>query len=433
MWFARTKDSEKETQLLQQLNDKSACLQAISNSLAIIEFSPKGKVVAANENFLNTIGYRLDEIVGQHHKIFCPSDYVKSKDYQQFWQSLASGKPFVDRCCRINKLGQEVWLEASYCPVLNASGDVDKVIKVASDVTASVNELNELSGKENALNQSMATIEFSPEGNIITANDNFLRTVGYQLDEIVGKHHRIFCPQEVTNSNEYTRFWERLNKGEFQQDVYKRISQRGDIVWLEASYSPIYDAHGKLRSIVKIATDITETVNSRHETAELALKASQETDEIANDGEAKIGHAVSAMDGVKDALQAAAQEITALSNQSQDIAKIVHTIQEIADQTNLLALNAAIEAARAGEQGRGFAVVADEVRQLASRTSTSTAEIDTMVQQNNLLTKKAVDAMDKIQLASEQSMEMISEAGTSISGINTRTNEMVEIVRRISA
>jgi len=409
-----------------------AMLTAISDSMAMIEFTPQGTILDANHNFLQTVGYSLPELVGQHHKIFCAPELYNSPEYSHFWRQLAQGIAFKDNFSRVDKQGKQIWLEASYCPVKDERGSIVKIVKIASDITATMDSKNVLEGKELALSRSMATIEFDLKGHIRDANDNFLNTVGYSLQEIMGKHHSLFCSPELSASSEYRQFWQQLNQGQFQQGKYQRRAKDGSELWLEASYNPIYDAKSRLTGVVKMATDITQEVTSLNETANMAYQASLETDEIADKGEKHIDTANSAMQQVIESLTEAAENIGALSEQSQSITNIVNTIQGIADQTNLLALNAAIEAARAGEQGRGFAVVADEVRQLASRTSTSTAEIDQMVKQNNELTSKAVNTMQQIQQSSTGSMQMIQQAGDAIADINNRTQDMVEIVRKIT-
>ena len=413
--------------------DNKSILEAISHSMANIEFSLDGTILDANKNFLDTMHYSLNDIKGKHHKIFCSKEYVQSTDYGLFWSNLSNGKPFSSECSRIDKNGKQVWLEASYCPVKDETGKVYKVVKIASDITERVEHGRYVQGQLDALNHSMATIEFSLDGTIQTANDNFLRSSGYDLSEIRGKHHRIFCASELASSEEYRLFWQALCRGEFQKGCYQRLTKDGQQIWLEATYNPIVDNNGKLVKVMKIASDVTESVLKRVETGELAYKASTETDEIAIEGDKSINEAINSMNTVKNELLSSAENVGQLSEQSKDISKIVHTIHEIADQTNLLALNAAIEAARAGEQGRGFAVVADEVRLLASRTSASTSEIEKIVQENNDLTKTAVSSISDIQNYSDASMELIKKAGETINMINNRTNEMVDIVRKISS
>ncbi|GAA0853194.1 PAS domain-containing methyl-accepting chemotaxis protein [Aliiglaciecola litoralis] len=433
MWWKRAEKRDAKPVRDPVDIDNESIVAAFKKSMAIIEFSPEGIILDANEKFLNTMNYAIDEIIGKPHRIFCPEDYVQSKQYGVFWSDLANGKPFSSECLRIDKNGNHVWLAASYCPVFDEHQKVYKIIKIASNITQSVELKHEYQGRVDSLDRSMATIEFNLDGTVLIANQNFLDTMGYRLEEIQGKHHRIFCPAEPTSGGEHRAFWQALNRGEFQQGLYQRIKKTGEDVWLEASYNPVYNSQGQLVKIMKIASDITATIEKRLETADLALKASVETDDIASEGDKRINEAIDSMIKVNRELQSSSENVGQLNEQSQKISKIVHTIHEIADQTNLLALNAAIEAARAGEQGRGFAVVADEVRQLASRTSASTSEIEKMVQENNRLTNSAVTSISDIQSCSENSMELIKQAGEAIAMINDRTNEMVDIVRKISS
>ncbi len=244
-------------------SDLSAVYQALNRVQAIIEFELDGTVISANENFLRMFGYDLDEIVGKHHRIFCNPDYVKSPEYESLWRKLGRGEFHAEEFKRLAKDGKEIWLRASYNPVLDTDGQPIKVIKFATDVTATKLKTAEYEGKIEAINRSQAVIEFELDGTVITANENFLRILGYSLDEIVGKHHRIFCDPGYVESPEYAEFWQKLGRGEYHTAEFKRIRKDESEVWLQASYNPIFDMDGRPFKVVKFASDITREIEAR--------------------------------------------------------------------------------------------------------------------------------------------------------------------------
>jgi methyl-accepting chemotaxis protein len=277
----------------------------------------------------------------------------------------------------------------------------------------------------------MAICEFEPNGNVITANNNFLNVMGYALNEIKGKHHRSFCEPTLVNSPEYTEFWRKLNHGEFIGDQFKRIGKHGRVVWLEATYNPVFDVDGKLYKIVKFASDITQRVEKQEADAHGASRAyhiSAETEKVAEQGTLVIQDTAREMRQISENIGASAKLVSQLGDRSEQITAIVNTIRGIADQTNLLALNAAIEAARAGDQGRGFAVVADEVRQLAGRTSGSTTEIAEMIGKILAETREAVASMDATQEGAIRGVTLADQAGQVIVQIRDGASDAVEAV-----
>jgi methyl-accepting chemotaxis protein len=429
----KTEQNTQFNTLNQQLKEHQQTLNALSRVWPNIEFDPQGHILTANSSFLNLMGYELSEVTNQHHRIFCDTATTSSQEYQQFWQKLARGEAAEGRFLRITKSGKEVWLEARYCPVLDENQRVTKVIKLASDISDTVNNLHAIDSQIAAANRSMAVIQFDLSGSITQANDNFLRAMGYRMNELTGKHHRIFCTQDYSSSSDYKSFWDHLKAGEFFQGKVERVAKNGDTVWLEATYNPIFDKQGTLVQFIKFATDITASVKATARTTDMAYEASKKTENISKRGEHVVHKAIQAMDEVSKELTSAGQKIDSLSQQSEQISNIVSTISSIAEQTNLLALNAAIEAARAGDQGRGFAVVADEVRQLAGRTSTSTSEIDEVVKHNNSLASEAVSAMQQIDTLASTVNDLITETGHAIAQIGTNTNELVEVVSQLSS
>jgi methyl-accepting chemotaxis protein len=244
-------------------SDLLSIYQALDRVQAIIEFNLDRTVVSANENFLNIFGYELDEIVGKHHRMFCDPAYVETDAYDEFWEKLGRGEYHAAEFKRIAKGGREVWLQASYNPVFDKDGNPVRVMKFATDVTASKLQIAEFEGKIRAIERAQAVIEFELDGTVITANENFLDIFGYSLDEIVGKHHRIFCDPGYAESPEYTQFWQKLGRGEYDAGEFKRISKDGAEIWLQASYNPIFDMDGRPLKVVKFASDITAEVQKR--------------------------------------------------------------------------------------------------------------------------------------------------------------------------
>jgi methyl-accepting chemotaxis protein len=237
--------------------DAQAQLVALNRSQAVIEFNMDGSIVTANQNFLNALGYRLDEIQGKHHSMFVPAGQRDGSDYRAFWAALNRGEFQAGEYKRIAKGGREVWIEASYNPVLNASGKPVKVVKFAIDVTRSKLRGMTDASKIAASDRAQAVIEFNLDGTVRTANNNFLKALGYSLDEINGKHHSMFMPQAERDSAAYREFWAKLNRGEYQAGEYKRIGKGGKEVWILASYNPMLDETGKPFGVVKFATDVT--------------------------------------------------------------------------------------------------------------------------------------------------------------------------------
>jgi methyl-accepting chemotaxis protein len=244
-----------------------AQVEAISKSQAVIEFNPDGTIVTANENFLKTLGYSLGEIQGKHHSMFVEPAMRESAAYREFWAKLNRGEFQAAEYKRIGKGGKEVWIQASYNPMLDRNGKVYRVIKFATDITATKLGSMEDAGMIAAIGRAQAVIAFNLDGTIITANENFLKTLGYSLGEIQGKHHSMFVEPAMRDSAAYREFWASLNRGEYQAAEYKRIGKGGKEVWILASYNPILDEKGKPFKVVKFATDVTE---QKLRTADLA-------------------------------------------------------------------------------------------------------------------------------------------------------------------
>lgn len=324
-----------------------AVWQAVCRSAAVAEFDPAGHVVWANPLFCAMLGYRLQEIVGRHHRMFCTPVDSASPSYQSFWRDLATGQFAAGEFKRMRRDGREVRLQATYNPILDDAGAVLRIVKIASDVSAVRRQDAERAAHIAALDRSQVVIEFTLDGTILSANGNFLTLMGYRADEIVGRHHRMFCHPDHVRSRDYVDFWTKLGAGRFDSGLYHRLGAGGRDVWVQATYNPVLGADGRPLKIVKIASDVTQRVRLERE-AVVRLEEGRAF-------QATLEHQACAMQDTMAHLGA-----------------IVAAIGNIATQTKLLALNATIEAARAGDAGRGFAVVAAEVNKLAGDTRLAT-------------------------------------------------------------
>ncbi|MNU84559.1 Biofilm dispersion protein BdlA [compost metagenome] len=422
-------------QELSALREELSSLQQVKESLEsemlVLTLDSNGRVQSVNQNFLGEMHYKSGDLIGRHIDDLVP-DHVKSDEFQlRFKNALTRGEHFAGAVRLLRGTGQEAWLRSILQPVRSADGRIKCFSIFSSDLTRTIEASREHENLIGALVRSTAVIEFDLNGNVLTANDRFLSGMGYSLAQIKGKHHRTFCLPEEYNSDAYHNFWRRLNAGEYVADRFKRVDSHGRTVWLEASYNPVADANNNLYKVVKFATVITDQVNQEQavaEAANIAYSTSQQTDQSAQRGNAVVTQAVDVMRNLARHMQTAGDGIEALNEQSLVIGTIVKTISGIAEQTNLLALNAAIEAARAGEQGRGFAVVADEVRQLASRTSQATDEIVLVVRQNQDMARNAVALMTDGKLQAEQGLALAAEAGTVIVEIQDGAQKVVNAV-----
>nr|WP_283107513.1 PAS domain-containing methyl-accepting chemotaxis protein [Pseudomonas entomophila] len=425
---------------IQQLREELMSVEQVKNSLdsemLVLQLDPQGRIESVNGNFEAEMLYRAEQLIGRNIEDIVPPHVKKLDFYQRMKHAITRGEHLNGAFRLLRGNGEEAWLRSILQPVKNSEGRIKYFSLHSSDLTRTIETSREHESLIKALMRSTAVIEFNLDGQVITANDRFLQTMGYNLEQVRGKHHRMFCEPEEASSVGYQQFWDKLRRGEYVADRFKRIDAHGRVVWLEASYNPIIDAHDVLYKVVKFATVITDQVNQElavAQAADIAYTTSLETDTSARKATDVVTQTVEVMRGLEGSMQDAAEGIQALDKQSKVIGAIIKTISDIAGQTNLLALNAAIEAARAGEQGRGFAVVADEVRQLASRTSSATEEIAKVVQQNEQLAQAAVDIIDTSKRQAEQGLALAADTGGVIVEIQEGAKKVVDAVGQFSS
>lgn len=457
---------------------------AIDTSYAYIEFDITGNVLSANKIFQETMGYSADDLKGKHHRTFCDQGTLKSSEYARHWSELAAGRSQAGTFKRISKDGQEHWLQSVYAPVKDETGRVVKVVKIATDVTEQRNRNAIYEGKVTAIGKAQAMIEFKLDGTAISANENFLKLMGYDSKEIQGKHHRSFCDPAYANSPAYRTFWDGLNRGEFETGQFMRITKSGAQVWIQASYNPIFDSEGRVIMVVKFATDITaekkkivefeghvnlleETANSlasasaeltatatqmsanTKKTSEESVAASKASEDVANGVQTVATNTEEMVASIKEISRSAnesaemskltstkAQEtnttVTQLGASSQEIGEVIKVISSIAQQTNLLALNATIEAARAGDAGKGFAVVANEVKELAKQTAKATQDITNKIGAIQKDSQRAVEAIGGIAQAIDKLNGISGTIAAAVEEQTATTNEVSRVVQQAS-
>jgi len=430
--------SKKLLTHIAELEKELASFQETQNGLQqemlFFAMSPDGKILDVNSLFTASIGYEKNELVTKNLNDLILERSLEKEHCKKMLSAMREKKHWHGALQIKNKHGKEMWYRSTIQPKKLADNSV--ILEVYSaELTKTISQSKEMEDILSALHRSSAVIEFSLEGIILNANDNFLKTMGYSKSQVIGKHHRIFCEPKEAESQEYHDFWQQLRSGAFVSNRFKRLDSNGNVVWLEASYNPVHDDSGQLYKVIKLATVITEQMKREFavtETSEIAYEISKATDENTLKGMSVLESTIQTMDELSAQMGDASKGIGTLNTQSTKVSNLVESIRGIADQTNLLALNAAIEAARAGEQGRGFAVVADEVRQLAFRTSSATEEIIQVVGDNKHLTEKAVSLIEESMGKAHRALDLSNEAGNVMSEIQTGARQVVDAVSQLN-
>ena len=414
-------------------------IAAIGRAQAVIEFNLDGTIITANENFLSTLSYSLSEIQGKHHSMFVATAERESAAYREFWAGLNRGEFRSGEYKRFGKGGKEIWILASYNPILDDAGKPFKVVKFATDITADKLRAADFAGQIEAIGKSQAVIEFNMDGVVLNANENFLVTLGYSLPDVQGKHHRMFMPSEDRDTAPYREFWAALNRGEFQSGEYRRVGRGGKDVWIQASYNPIRDLNGNPYKVVKYASDVTAQVIARMKSEKVRglMESVAAGAEELNASVREISEAMSksreTANNAVDRVEAADHQAQRLSNAADSMRSIVQLIGDITGQINLLALNATIESARAGEAGRGFAVVAAEVKNLANQAKQATDKIEQEIGNLNAISGDVVTALQTIRKAIESVNEYVTSTAAAVEEQSAVTSEMSTGMQRAAA
>ncbi|NEU12737.1 PAS domain-containing protein [Methylobacterium sp. BTF04] len=439
--------------------DTAAKIAACERSQAVIEFELDGTIIRANDNFLSVVGYTMSEIERRHHSLFVEPSVKDSLAYGEFWESLRRGTYQAAQFKRIGKGGRDIWIEASYNPVLDRRGRPYKILKLATDITRQKAQDADRHGQIDAIRKAQAVISFDLNGTIIEANENFLAVVGYTLPEIVRQHHSLFVEPALRDSPAYTEFWAKLSQGQFQSGQFKRIGKGGREVWIEASYNPIFDAGGRPYKVVKFSTDITPQIalladlnrlieRNFGEIDQAVLRSSEESRSAAEAAGStatnvqtmaaaaeelaasvnEISHSMSkartATDTAHAQVAAAGSVTQTLTNTATAMSGLVGLIQNIANQINLLALNATIEAARAGDAGRGFAVVAQEVKNLAAQAAQATKQISNEIDRVQTASEQVAGSLETIQGSVETMRDYVVSTAAAVEEQSVVTTEM---------
>ncbi|WP_322105323.1 methyl-accepting chemotaxis protein [Paraburkholderia sp. J41] len=407
----------------QDLDELSAISAALHRVQAVIEFDLQGNILNANENFLATVGYTIEEVRGKHHRMFCDPDYAQTDAYRNFWERLARGEYDRGEYRRLGRNGREIWINASYNPVLGADGRPYKIIKFATDVTAIKAQHAEYEGRLRAIDKAQAVIEFDTAGIVLHANQNFLDTLGYRLEEILGKHHRMFCEEAYTASLEYREFWAKLNRGEFDAGRYKRIGKGGRVVWIQATYNPIFDVNGRLYKVIKFANDVTAQVELEESVKRRAAEDQRKVEKLlAVVNRAAAGDLTGEVEanGSDPIDQLAAGIKGMMSDLASVIGKVVDSAGTFKDSSQDIA-------ARADTVASGAQLLGATVEEMNASIEELTASINSIADNSRGADQLAKDT----QVEAERGAKAVTRSIESMELINRSSEDIGEIIKVI--
>lgn len=417
-------------------------MSAVSATSCVLVLDREGIILSVNEGMSRALSTPSEDLVGRHESCILFEEDARSVDYEAMWQGLRAGRMAQGAFRRRAAGGREVWFSSTRSPVTGIDGTLQKVLVVAQDITQEQLSRLDAAGKLGAIDRAQAVIEFDLQGHVLQANDNFLRLFGYKAEDILGRHHRMFVAPAEVSSSEYQIFWERLSRGEYFADEYKRIGRDGREIWIQATYNPILDLNGRVVKIVKYAFDVTKEVQLEKRIAAKSAEMSESVASLAasiteiarNSGVAAemAGDAACAAQGGFTALQKSIETIGSIQASSVRVSEIVRVIGEIASQTNLLAFNAAIEAARAGQHGVGFSVVAGEVRKLAERSSVAAREIAKLIEESVMQVGQGAEVSKEAARSFEGIMSSVGRTRTSVSEIAQATEGQRRLAGEVS-
>ena len=388
-------------------------VEAISKSMGVIQFNMDGTVITANQNFLSILGYSLEDIRGKHHRIFVDPAHAESHEYRAFWDKLNRGEFDSGEYKRIGRGGREVWLQASYNPILDQNGKPYMVIKFATEITRQKLRNADYQGQIDAIGKSQGVIEFNMDGTVITANQKFLDVINYSLDEVKGKHHRLFVDPAYANSTEYRAFWERLNRGEYDAALYKRIAKGGREVWIQASYNPILDLNGKPYKVVKYASDVTEQKNYQIQ-VEAVLKETR-----------RVMEALSAGDLTQSMEGAFTGEFAVLRD------AVVRTIENLRDIVGKIMEAVDLIATASSEIASGNTNLSQRTEEQASsleETASSMEELSSTVKQNSENARQANQMAAAASQVAVKGGAVVGEVVNTMTAINESSKKIVDII-----